>query len=101
MVEKSEIQAELNAVADTIGEARAALMRNEILEIRDIPERMREVANAITDLAPEDASEMRPPLMELLANFKTFAEELKSKIEEVEAANSTDGPTVASGQSGG
>lgn len=101
MVEKNELQAELAAVAETISEARAALGRNEILEIRDVPERMREVASAITDLAPEDAAEMRPPLMQLLADFKTFAEELKSKIEEVEAANSADGPTAASGQSGG
>ena len=101
MVEKSEIQAELAAVADTIGEARAALSRNEILEITDIPERMREVASAITDLPPEDAVEMRPPLMQLLTDFKTFAEELRSKIDEIETANSAGGPTAASGQSGG
>jgi len=100
MVERSEIEAELAAVADTIGEARAALLRNEILEIRDIPERVREVASAITDLAPEDASEMRPPLLQLLADFKTFAEELKSKIDQIEAGNRTGEPTAASGQQG-
>jgi hypothetical protein len=100
MVEKSEIDAELVAVGNRISEARAALARNEILEIRDIPERMREVASAITDLAPEDATEMRPPLMQLLADFKTFAEELRSKIEEIETANRAAGSAAASGQSG-
>lgn len=87
MPAKTEIEAELAAVADMIGNARAALTRNEILEIKDVPGRMRDVADAITDLPPEEASQMRPPLVQLLADFKEFAEELKSKIEEIEAAN--------------
>jgi len=101
MVDKSEIETELNAIAETIGAARAALARNQILEIREIPERMREVAGAITDLAPEDASEMRPPLLHLLADFKDFAEELRSKIQEIETANRAGGTAAASGLSRG
>jgi hypothetical protein len=101
MVEKSEIEAELVAVADMISNAREALTRNEIMEIRGIPERMREVSSAITDLAPEEASEMRPPLVKLLDDFKAFAEELKSKIEEIEASDRAGGGPAASGQSGG
>lgn len=89
MAAKTEIEAELAAVADMIGNARAALTRNEILEIKDVPGRMRDVADAITDLPPEEASEMRPPLVQLLADFKKFAEELKLKIEAIEAANRT------------
>jgi hypothetical protein len=58
---------------------------------------MRDVADAITDLPPEDASEMRPPLVELLADFKKFAEELKSKIEEIELANGSAATTEQPG----
>jgi len=36
----------------------------------------------------------------LLTDFKTFAEELKSKIDQIEAANRTGEPTAASGQQG-
>jgi hypothetical protein len=100
MTARSEIEAELAAVADIIGNARAALMRNEILEIKDVPGRMRDVADAITELPPEDASDMRPPLVELLSDFKSFAEELKSKIEEIETAKQTNQGAAATGQSG-
>jgi hypothetical protein len=101
MVERNEIEAELKAVAETISSAREALKRNEIQEITGIPERMRDVSSAITDLAPEDAAEMRPPLMKLLEDFKAFAEELKNKIEQIEASNQPGGGSAASGQSGG
>ena len=101
MMVKDNIQAELIAVAEMIGNARAALMRNEIVEMRDIPGRMRDVANSITDLAPEEASEMRPPLVKLLADFKEFAEELKSKIDEIEATNRAGGHVAATEQSRG
>jgi len=101
MDQQNEIQAELDAVADVILSARAALARDEILEIRDIPERMRNVASAITDLPPEDASAMRPPLVKLLSDFKAFSEELRSKIEAIEAAGGAAGGPTASGQAGG
>lgn len=96
MNSKQELSDELQSVADRIGTARDALNRNEIVEMSDIPERMRTVANAITDLPPEEAIELRPALSNLLTDFKGFADELKDKIGEIEAA----GRTVA-GQSGG
>lgn len=96
MNSKQELSDELQSVAERIGTARDALGRNEIVEMSDIPERMRTVANAITDLPPEDAIELRPALTDLLTDFKGFADELKDKIGEIQAA----GGTVA-GQSGG
>lgn len=96
MDSKEDLEKELASVAEAIGTARVALARNEIAEISEIPEKIRAVANAITDLPPEDAIEMRPVLANLLSDFKDFAEELNSKIGEIEAAGK-----VAGGQSGG
>jgi len=101
MIAKEEIETELAAVAEAIGNARAALSRNEIVEMTEIPERMRNVANAITDLPPEDAIELRPSLSNLLTDFKNFAEELKSKIGEIQAAAGSAGGGAATGHSGG
>lgn len=91
MKSRQDLEAELNSVADRIGNARDALSRNEIVEMSDIPERMRTVADAITDLPPEEAVELRPALSDLLTDFKGFAEELKVKIGEVEAAGGSVG----------
>lgn len=91
MNSRQDLEAELNSVADRIGNARDALSRNEIVEMSDIPERMRTVADAITDLPPEEAVELRPALSDLLTDFKGFAEELKVKIGEIEAAGGTVG----------
>ena len=96
MNSKQELTDELKSVADRIGTARDALTRNEIVEMSDIPDRMRTVANAITDLPPEEAIELRPALSDLLTDFKGFAEELQDKIGEIKAAGGT-----AAGQSGG
>jgi cell division protein FtsX len=91
MNSRQDLEAELNSVADRIGNARDALSRNEIVEMSDIPERMRTVADAITDLPPEEAVELRPALSDLLTDFKGFAEELKVKIGEIEAAGGSVG----------
>jgi hypothetical protein len=96
MNSRQDLEVELKSVADRIGTARDALARDEIVEVSDIPERMRTVANAITDLPPEDAIELRPALADLLTDFKGFAEELKVKIGEIEAAGG-----AAARQSGG
>lgn len=96
MNSKEDLEKELAIVADAIVTARAALARNEIAQINEIPEKIRTVANAITDLPPEDAIELRPVLADLLADFKEFAEELNTKIGEIEAAGK-----VAAARSGG
>lgn len=101
MTVKQELEAELAAVAGSIETARAALSRDEIVEIREIPERMREVANGISDLPPEDAIEMRPALVSLLSDFKRFGEELQAKIEDIETAKAAENNSDATTQSGG
>lgn len=85
MIDKTEIHAEIAELAATIKAVRAALTRNEIMEMKGIPERVRGVADAITDLEPDDAAALRPSLTELLADFEAFATELKSKIEEIQS----------------
>lgn len=93
MTSKEDLATELETVADVIGTAREALTRNEILEMSEIPGRIKTVADAITDLAPEDAIELRPALSNLLNDFKAFAEELQAKIAEIQTAGN-----VAAGQ---
>jgi methyl-accepting chemotaxis protein len=97
MTPKEEIRAELADVANVISTARQALAQNQILDMRGIQDRVRDVANAITDLTPEDAVELRSSLADLLADFKGFAEELRIKIDEIQAS----GGGVATGKSGG
>jgi DNA-directed RNA polymerase subunit F len=100
MTAKEDIRRELTAVAEQIATARAALARNELIDISGIPEKVQGVAGAIIDLAPEDAVDLRPMLMELLTDFKAFSEDVQSKIGEIQASAGTDPRTAMAGRSG-
>ncbi|MPY74067.1 MAG: hypothetical protein GEU87_07385 [Alphaproteobacteria bacterium] len=98
MNSKNDIRRDMAVVAERIANARMALSRNELVDLAGIPEKVRELAGAITDLAPEDAAEMRPLLTELLADFKSFAEEVRRKIAAIQASAEPETRAAATGR---
>lgn len=104
MMTKDTITGELTVVAEMIVTARAALARNELVDIGEIPTRLRELMASVTDLPPEEAIELRPTLVELLTDFKSFATEVQAKIAELEAGEEaggeSNGEATTAGQSG-
>lgn len=100
MTSKNDIRRDLAAVAEQIANARTALTRNELADIAGIPDTVRELAGAIIDLAPEDAAEMRPLLVELLAEFKSFSEEVRRKIAAIQESAEPEARAAAAGRSG-
>lgn len=100
MMTKDTIHRELTAVAELIVSARSALARNELVDIAEIPVKVREVMGSITDLSPEDAVELRPMLVELLTDFKDFATDVNAKIADIEAVGGPDSRASTAGRSG-
>lgn len=98
MTSKDDIRRDLAVVAEQIANARMALSRDELADIEGIPEKIREVAGAVTDLAPDDAVEMRPLLTELLADFKSFADEVRGKIAAIRARAAPEAHAAATGR---
>jgi hypothetical protein len=99
MTSQNDVRRDLAVVAELIATARAALMRNELIDLTDIPEKVRSVAGAITDLAPEDAAEMRPLLTELLSEFKDFSGEVREKIAAIQGNATADSRMATAGRS--
>lgn len=100
MMTKDAISGELTVVAEMITMARSALARNQLVDIGEIPGKLRELMNSITDLPPEDAVELRPTLVELLTDFKSFASDVQAKIAELEAGEGSEGQPIAAERSG-
>lgn len=80
MMTKQEILSGLNKVSETIATARDVLSRDQLMNMDGIDEEIRTIVASIADLPPEDAMEMRPVLDDLLQNFRSFSEEVESKI---------------------
>ena len=99
MTSQNDVRRDLAAVAEQIANARAALTRNELIDLTDIPEKVRSVAGAITDLAPEDAVEMRPLLAELLSEFRDFSGEVREKIAAIQGNEKPESRTATTGRS--
>lgn len=99
MTSQNDVRRELAVVAEQIANARAALMRDELIDLTDIPEKVRSVAGAITDLAPEDAAEMRPLLTELLSEFRDFSGEVREKIAAIQGTGTADSRMTTAGRS--
>jgi hypothetical protein len=97
---KDTIQRDLAAVGDLIASARRALTRNELVDIGEIPERVRGVMGSITDLPPDDAVELRPQLLDLLSDFKSFAGEVSAKIADIETADAPGNRAAAAARTG-
>lgn len=86
MSSKETILAELTKMSDIIATARDGLTRNELIQIEDVEGKVRGMVDSIAELPPEDAIEMRPPLVALLENFQAFATEVQAKISEISTA---------------
>lgn len=100
MITKDEIRRELSEVAEHIACARTTLSQDQLIDISGIPEKVRSLAGAIADLAPEDAAEMKPLLIELLDEFRVFSEDVKNKISQIQASTGSEARVAASGRSG-
>ena len=80
MMTKQEILIGLTKVSETIAMARDVLSRDQLMSMDGVDEQVRVLVGSIADLPPEDAAEMRPILNDLLQDFRSFSEEVESKI---------------------
>lgn len=100
MTSQNDIRRELAVVAEQIANARAALDRDELFDMSGIPEKVRSVANAITDLPPELAAEMRPLLAALLNEFKDFSAAVRRKIAAIQKSREAEGQVAGATRTG-
>ena len=70
-------------MAVEITEALTLLKNDEDVELVDIEPRVRAAMEAVGDLAPDDAVEMRPLLVSLLEKMEEFSLILQDKINEI------------------
>ncbi len=92
MTSSEAIISEMREISDLISAARTGLDQDELVMIKDINGRVQGMVESITELAPEQAIELRPRLVALLDEFKSFSEAMQIKISEVAAAKEDAGP---------
>ena len=85
MPTKDELTADINSMAIEITEALTKLTNNEAVDLKNIEPRVRVAMDAVGDLAPDDAIEIRPALVSMLEKMEEFSLVLQSKIDEIEA----------------
>ncbi|MFL2687051.1 MAG: hypothetical protein ACJ0HN_00450 [Alphaproteobacteria bacterium] len=85
MPTKDELTADINSMAMEITEALTKLTNNEAVDLKNIEPRVRVAMDAVGDLAPDDAIEIRPALVSMLEKMEEFSLVLQSKIDEIEA----------------
>lgn len=89
MTTREAILSEMSEISELISAARDRLAHNELIMITDINGRVQGMVESITELPPEHAVELRPPLVSLLEDFKSFSEQMQSKIAEISEADTT------------
>lgn len=89
MTTREAILSEMSEISELISAARDRLAQNELIMIKDINGRVQGMVESITELPPEQAIELRPPLVSLLDDFKSFSEQMQSKIAEISEADTT------------
>jgi hypothetical protein len=82
-----EIRSELETMTEAVATARIGLTRNELVDIGDIGERVKDIATKVGGLGPDDAIEISSHLTNLLAEFKSFSEEVREKLASLAKAN--------------
>ena len=85
MPTKDELTADINSMAMEITEALTKLTNDEAVDLKNIEPRVRVAMDAVGDLAPDDAIEIRPVLVSMLEKMEEFSLVLQSKIDEIEA----------------
>jgi hypothetical protein len=77
----------MSELSDLITAARGQLEHNELVMIKDINVRVQRMVESITELPPEQAIDLKTQLVALLNDFKSFSEEMQSKISEISDAD--------------
>jgi hypothetical protein len=85
MPTKDELTADINSMSMEITEALTKLTNDEAVDLKNIEPRVRVAMDAVGDLAPDDAIEIRPVLVSMLEKMEEFSLVLQSKIDEIEA----------------
>jgi len=96
MPSKSDLLDDIKALTIEVSEAMEKLQNDEIVTLDGIEPRIREVMEAVADLPPDDAVEMRPALVSLLEKMETFSSSLQEKIDQlriIEADTSQNPPS--------
>jgi len=93
MTSKEDIQAGLNELMDEVTNAREKLLKGELIVIEEVNERIDGHCQAIAELEPDDAIEIKPTLDALLEDMQTFAQEIayvQNKVSEILAKQDAD-----------
>ena len=85
MPTKDELTADINAMAVEVTEALTSLKNDEDVDLVNIEPRVRAAMDSVGDLAPDEAVEMRPLLVNLLEKMEEFSLVLQGKIDEINA----------------
>jgi hypothetical protein len=93
MASKEDIQAGLNVLKDEVTNAREKLLKGELIVIEEVNNRIEGHCQAIAELEPDDAIEIKPLLDALLDDMQTFAQEIayvQNKMSEILAKQGVD-----------
>jgi uncharacterized protein HemX len=83
MPTKDEIVEDIDKMSQEVSQALADLENEEFVDLDGIEVRIRVAMDAVANLPPDDAVEMRPILVTLLEGMELFAKKLQVKIDEV------------------
>ena len=73
MPTKDELTADINSMSMEITEALTKLTNDEAVDLKNIEPRVRVAMDAVGDLAPDDAIEIRPVLVSMLEKMEEFS----------------------------
>lgn len=82
-----EICSDLQTMTAAVASAREGLTRNEFIDIGDVGARVKDVAERVGGLGPDDAAEIKPHLTDLLEEFRRFSEDVRAKLNLLAEAN--------------
>lgn len=86
MAQKAEILDRLTGLSQEVTHARESLLKGEVVTIDKVHERIETECQAIVELEPDDAAEVKPKLDDLLENLRLFSEEInyvQAKVAEI------------------
>lgn len=86
MAQKAEILDKLTELSDEVTHARESLLKGELVSLEGVQEQIETQCQAIVDLEPEDAADVKPNLDSLLNNLRLFSDEVayvQAKVAEI------------------
>lgn len=95
-----EIRSDLQTMTAAVASAREGLTRNEFIDIGDVGERVKNVAEKVGGLGPDDAAEIKSHLTDLLEEFRLFSEDVRAKLTLLSEASGIPRASAENGDNG-